>query len=157
MTLAAGDSGFKERFAREARTVSSLSHPHICTIYELDTQDGVDFLVMEHLEGETLAKRLEQDPLSQDEALRYGSELFYRRGNQIWAAPASLTRNTFEVETQQRLFEVRFVAERTASGSQSYDVHPNGRFIVVQPTEQSSQLHIVVNWFEELEERVPTR
>ena len=86
---------------------------------------------------------------------RDGRELFYRRGNEIWAAPIALS-STFEVETPQKLFEVRFVAERTVSGSQTYDVAPDGRFILVQPTEQSSQLHVVMNWFEELNERVPT-
>ena len=56
---------------------------------------------------------------------------------------------TFEVETPQKLFEGRFVAERAASGSQTYDFSPDGqRFLLVQPTDQSSQLHVVVNWFE---------
>ena len=71
----AGDAGFKERFEREARAVSSLNHPHICTLYEFDSEDGVDFLVMEYLEGETLAKRLERGPLTQDQALRYGVQI----------------------------------------------------------------------------------
>ena len=85
-----------------------------------------------------------------------GDELFYRRGNEIWAATVSLGA-TFDVESPQKLFEGRFVAERAVSGSQSYDVSPDGqRFILVQPTDQSSQLHVVVNWFEELNERVPT-
>ena len=86
---------------------------------------------------------------------REGTELFYRRGNEIWAASVTLGA-TFEVETPQKLFEGRFVAERAVSGSQTYDVSPDGqRFILVQPTDQSSQLHVVVNWFEELNERVP--
>ena len=84
-----------------------------------------------------------------------GTELFYRRGNEMWAAPVSLS-GTIQVETPQKLFEGRFVAERTASGSQTYDVAADGRFILVQPTDQSNQLHVVVNWFEELNERVPT-
>ena len=87
---------------------------------------------------------------------RDGQELFYRRGNAIWAATVSLGA-TFDVETPQKLFEGRFVAERAVSGSQTYDVSPDGqRFILVQPTDQSSQLHVVLNWFEELNERVPT-
>src|SRR5947199_471912 len=50
----------RARFEREARAVSSLNHPHICTLYDVGHQDGVDFLVMEHIEGETLAARLEE-------------------------------------------------------------------------------------------------
>ena len=48
----------RERFEREARAVSSLNHPHICTLHDIGSDDGVDFLVMEHIEGETLADRL---------------------------------------------------------------------------------------------------
>src|SRR6478672_10089632 len=50
----------RERFEREARAVSALSHPHICTLYDVGQQDGIDFLVMEYLEGETLTQRLER-------------------------------------------------------------------------------------------------
>jgi eukaryotic-like serine/threonine-protein kinase len=50
----------RERFEREARTVASLNHPHICTLHDIGHQDGTDFLVMEYLEGETLAERLKR-------------------------------------------------------------------------------------------------
>src|SRR5262245_61430652 len=53
----------KSRFEREARAVSSLNHPHICTLHDIGEQDGVDYLVMEHIEGETLVARLERGPL----------------------------------------------------------------------------------------------
>jgi Tol biopolymer transport system component len=56
-------SAAKQRFDREARAISSLSHPHICALYDLGHQDGTDYLVMEHLEGETLAERLRRGPL----------------------------------------------------------------------------------------------
>jgi serine/threonine protein kinase len=57
------------RFEREARVISNLNHPHICTLYDIGQQDGMHFLVMEHLEGETLAARIRRGPLALDEAL----------------------------------------------------------------------------------------
>src|SRR5246127_1146479 len=65
----------RERFEREARTVASLNHPHICTLYDIGQQDGTDFLVMEYLEGETLAERLKKGPLPLDQVLRYAIEI----------------------------------------------------------------------------------
>ena len=50
----------KQRFEREAKTISSLNHPYICVLYDVGQQDGTDYLVMECVEGETLAKRLEK-------------------------------------------------------------------------------------------------
>jgi hypothetical protein len=71
----AADPGLKARFEREARTLSSLNHPHICTIYDVGSQDGIDFLVMEHLEGETLAARLLKGPMPLDQALGHAVEI----------------------------------------------------------------------------------
>ena len=51
------------RLQREAQAVSSLNHPHICTLYDIGHQDGTDYLVMEYIEGQTLAQRLEKRPL----------------------------------------------------------------------------------------------
>src|SRR5262252_1849982 len=65
----------KSRFEREARAVSSLNHPHICTLYDIGSQDGIDYLVMEHIEGETLASRLTRGPLPTAEVLRYAAEI----------------------------------------------------------------------------------
>src|SRR5687768_434095 len=65
----------RERLQREARAISSLSHPNICALFDVGEQDGVHYLVMEHLEGETLAERLERGPLPLREALRYGIEI----------------------------------------------------------------------------------
>ena len=53
----------KQRFEREAKTNSSLNHPHICVLHDVGCQDGINYLVMECVEGETLAKRLEKGPL----------------------------------------------------------------------------------------------
>src|SRR5271169_6241879 len=62
----------KQRFDREARAVSSLNHPNICTLHDVGHQDGVDYLVMEFLEGETLADRLVKGPLAPVQVLKYG-------------------------------------------------------------------------------------
>jgi Tol biopolymer transport system component len=65
----------RQRFEREARAVSQLSHPHICAIYDVGSQDGVEYLVMELLEGETLATRLARGPVPPEQALRHGIEI----------------------------------------------------------------------------------
>lgn len=66
---------FQQRFEREARTISSLSHPHICPLFDVGHQDGVDFLVMEYLEGETLGQRLTKGPIPAEQVLRIGIEI----------------------------------------------------------------------------------
>jgi serine/threonine protein kinase len=66
---------FKQRFEREARTVSSLNHPHICHLYDVGSQDGTEFLVMEFLDGETLADRLRRGALPFTELLKIGIEV----------------------------------------------------------------------------------
>jgi eukaryotic-like serine/threonine-protein kinase len=68
------DPDRNQRFEREARAISSLSHPHICTLYDVGTQDGVTFLVMEFLQGETLAHRLQRGAIPIKEALKIGEE-----------------------------------------------------------------------------------
>jgi serine/threonine protein kinase len=65
----------KERFEREARTVSSLNHPRICTLHDIGHQDGIDFLVMEYLDGQSLAQRLKKGPLPFKETLQIGIEV----------------------------------------------------------------------------------
>src|SRR5690348_1686270 len=65
----------KQRFEREAKTISSLNHPHICVLHDIGSQDGVDYLVMECLEGETLGKRLEKGPLPLEQVLKYGAQI----------------------------------------------------------------------------------
>ena len=65
----------KQRFEREARAISQLNHPHICTLYDVGSQDGIDYLVMEYIEGETLADRLTKGPLALDKALEYGAQI----------------------------------------------------------------------------------
>jgi Tol biopolymer transport system component len=65
----------RQRFEREAKTISQLSHPHICALYDVGSQDGVEYLVMELLEGETLAARLARGALPLEQTVRYGSEI----------------------------------------------------------------------------------
>src|ERR1700746_761845 len=68
-------SDLRERFDREARVVASLNHPHICTLHDIGQQDGIDFLVMEYLEGETLAQRLAKGPMPLEQVLQYAIEI----------------------------------------------------------------------------------
>src|SRR3989454_4121377 len=65
----------RQRFEREAKTISQLSHPHICALYDVGNQDGVEYLVMEYLEGETLAARLAKGALPLEQTLRFGMEV----------------------------------------------------------------------------------
>src|SRR5712691_1859102 len=65
----------RERFEREARTIASLNHPHICTLHDIGQQDGIDYLVMEYLEGETLTQRLQKSALPLEHVLQYAIEI----------------------------------------------------------------------------------
>ncbi len=69
------DPARKQRFEREAKTISGLNHPNICTLYDVGSQDGVDYLVMECVEGETLANRIEKGPLPLELLLKYGAQI----------------------------------------------------------------------------------
>ena len=71
----ARDEERRARFEREARTVSQLAHPHVCTLHDVGEEDGVSFLVMEHCDGETLASRLERGALPLSEMLRHGAQI----------------------------------------------------------------------------------
>jgi len=71
----AADAAARQRFEREARTISSVQHPNICVLYDIGHQDGTDYLVMEFLEGETLADRLRKGPMPLDQVLKCGMEI----------------------------------------------------------------------------------
>src|SRR5579863_4127478 len=77
-TLASGLSSkplIRERFEREARATSALSHPHICALYDVGYQDATEFLIMEYVEGETLAARIARGPLPLDQVIRLGAQI----------------------------------------------------------------------------------
>ncbi len=69
------DPDFRARFAREAKAISALNHPHICGLYDIGREHDTDYLVLELLEGETLAARLERGPLPLSQVLRFGLEI----------------------------------------------------------------------------------
>jgi eukaryotic-like serine/threonine-protein kinase len=71
----ADDPERRERFEREARAISSLAHPHICTLFDVGRDRDIEFLVMEYVEGQTLEARLVSGPLPIDQALRYAIEI----------------------------------------------------------------------------------
>ena len=71
----AGEPKRRQRFDREARAISALSHPNICTLFDIGEQDDAAFLVMEYLDGETLAARLLRGPLARDQVLRHACEI----------------------------------------------------------------------------------
>jgi Tol biopolymer transport system component len=71
----ASDPELKQRFEREAKTLAALSHPHICPVFDVGSQDGIDYLVMERLEGETLAQRLSRGALPLDQALQVAIQI----------------------------------------------------------------------------------
>jgi serine/threonine protein kinase len=73
--LPSADPELKARFEREAKAIAALTHPHICTLYDVGHQDGTDYLVMEYLEGETLAAKIARGPIKIDEALKTAIEI----------------------------------------------------------------------------------
>lgn len=74
-TLGNPNPNLRDRFEREARTVSSLNHPNICILHDIGHQNGIDFLVLEYIEGETLAERLSKGPLPLELVLRYAQQI----------------------------------------------------------------------------------
>jgi serine/threonine protein kinase len=69
------DPVHRQRFEGEAKTISNLNHPHICVLHDIGHQDGIDYLVMECVEGETLAKRLEKGALPLEQVLKLGAQI----------------------------------------------------------------------------------
>ena len=73
--LLSSSAELRQRLDREAKTISALSHPHICALFDVGRENDTDYLVMEFLEGETLADRLGKGALSMDQALRIAIEI----------------------------------------------------------------------------------
>src|SRR4029077_14684224 len=71
----AADAQFRDRFEREARTISQLDDPHICALYDVGVEQGTSYLVMQYLEGETLAARLQKGALPLSEALKLALQI----------------------------------------------------------------------------------
>ena len=71
----AANEQFRARFEREARTISQLNHPHICTLFDIGDEDGTHYLVMELLEGETFADRLRKGPLPPERVIKHGAQI----------------------------------------------------------------------------------
>jgi Tol biopolymer transport system component len=71
----ASDARLRARFDREAKTISALNHPHVCTLHDVGREEGLDYLVLEYCEGVTLAQRLERGPLPVEQVLQFGSEI----------------------------------------------------------------------------------
>jgi eukaryotic-like serine/threonine-protein kinase len=74
-TILSSDPTLRQRLEREAKAVSKLNHPHICTLHDIGHQDGVDFLVMELVEGETLEQRLTKGPLLPEQTIRFAAQI----------------------------------------------------------------------------------
>src|SRR5687767_3522249 len=74
-THLAADSSLRERFEREARSISQLNHPNICTLHDIGSENGIDFLVMEYLEGETLTEQIARGALPLASALQIAMQI----------------------------------------------------------------------------------
>jgi eukaryotic-like serine/threonine-protein kinase len=128
------DPLLRERFGREAQASASLAHPQICTLYDVGSSDGVDFLVMEYLEGDTLAARLAKGPLPLDRALQCAIEVAgaldhaHRNGivhRDVKPANIMLTRSG------AKLMDFGIAKRRLAAGSHAHSTSLTGQGTIV--------------------------
>jgi len=122
----------RQRFEREARAISNLSHPHICTLHDVGHQDGIDYLVMEFIEGESLADRVAKCALPTDQVLRYAI---------LMTAEVKANASGFEFTVPKPLFETHTTGR--------YAVTADGqRFLLNTPVEESASapITVVLNW-----------
>jgi hypothetical protein len=140
----------RQRFEREAKTISQLSHPHICALYDVGNQDGVEYLVMEYLEGETLSNRLLKGALPFDQVIRCGIEIAdaldkahrIACGAAVMSVPVKTDAGNFEPGSSVPLFRI----DSTNLGG--YDVSTDGqRFLTSSGTGLGSQpITVILNW-----------
>lgn len=154
----AGDVRLRARLEQEAKTISALNHLHICTLHDVGRDNGIDYLVMEYCEGQTLADRLERGalPLRADTGrsppggARWprwaldGKTVFYRQGDSLFAVPISVAANDVRPGKARLLF--------TMPGIADYDVTKEG-FLIAQSVEElheTRQINVILNWKREL-------
>jgi len=133
----------RSRFEREARTISSLNHPHICTLFDVGREGDTDYLVMELVDGETLAWQISTEGGGSPLWSRGGHELFYVSGTKMMTVPVE-TEPAFRAGTPALLFEGGFSVTRP----RDFDVGPDGRFVALHRAGTASQreLRLLVNW-----------
>ena len=122
----ADDPDLHQRFEREAKTISSLNHPHICTLYDIGREGETDFLVMEYLDGETVAQRLEKGALPLDQAVRVQRERFLGKWQGRWYKTLWAEEISGEVrwhETEISRMRVKSVIARVTQSSDRHTVH----------------------------------
>jgi len=156
------DPGFRQRFEREVRVISSLNHPHICTLYDVGRQEDLDFLVMEYLEGETVAMQLEKGPLPMEQALKVAIEIAgalhteHRAGivhRDLKPGNIMLTRAGAKLLDFGLAKPAATAVATPAAPSTNFDIAPdNKRFPVVESAREPAgiQVHVVLNWANEL-------
>jgi Tol biopolymer transport system component len=118
-----GNPEAEQRFDREARAISSLNHPNICTLHDVGHQEGTDFLVMEFLEGETLASRLTKGPLPVEQVLKIGIEICegLERAHKSGVVHRDLKPgNVMLTKTGAKLMDFGLAKAQTASTSSSH-------------------------------------